>query len=237
MSAARDDRGSGRAAQLRQARRAARLAHARRRGRRGRARRGVRERARRLARERRPAQPRGVAAHGGAPQVDRRGSAAPHRRGRRGPPRARRRRDRTRPRATSAQLPDERLALMFACAHPAIDAAVRAPLILQTILGFDAAAIGSAFLVSPADDGPAPRAREEEDPRGGHPVPAARARRARAAPRRGARGDLRRVRGGLVRPGRHRGARPQPRRRGRSGSGGSSRRCCPRRPRRSGCSR
>jgi len=45
---------------------------------------------------------------------------------------------------------DERLLLMFACAHPAIDAAVRAPLILQTILGFDAAAIGSAFLVSPA---------------------------------------------------------------------------------------
>jgi RNA polymerase sigma-70 factor (ECF subfamily) len=39
---------------------------------------------------------------------------------------------------------------MFACAHPAIDAAVRAPLMLQTLLGFDAAAIGSAFLVSPA---------------------------------------------------------------------------------------
>jgi RNA polymerase sigma-70 factor (ECF subfamily) len=39
---------------------------------------------------------------------------------------------------------------MFACAHPAIDAAVRAPLILQTLLGFDAASIGSAFLVSPA---------------------------------------------------------------------------------------
>jgi RNA polymerase sigma-70 factor (ECF subfamily) len=47
-------------------------------------------------------------------------------------------------------LPDERLPLMFACAHPAIDAAVRAPLMLQTLLGFDAAAIGSAFLVSPA---------------------------------------------------------------------------------------
>jgi len=46
--------------------------------------------------------------------------------------------------------PDERLALMFACAHPALDPAVRAPLILQTLLGFDAAAIGSAFLVSPA---------------------------------------------------------------------------------------
>lgn len=48
---------------------------------------------------------------------------------------------------------DERLPLMFACAHPAIDAGVRAPLILQTILGFDAAAIGSAFLVSPATMG------------------------------------------------------------------------------------
>ena len=50
-------------------------------------------------------------------------------------------------------IPDERLALMFACAHPAIDAAMRAPLILQTVLGFDAAAIASAFLVSPATMG------------------------------------------------------------------------------------
>jgi RNA polymerase sigma-70 factor (ECF subfamily) len=47
-------------------------------------------------------------------------------------------------------LPDDRLRLMFACAHPALDPAIRAPLILQTILGFDAATIGSAFLVSPA---------------------------------------------------------------------------------------
>jgi RNA polymerase sigma-70 factor (ECF subfamily) len=39
---------------------------------------------------------------------------------------------------------------MFACAHPAIDPAIRAPLILQTILGFDAARIASAFLVSPS---------------------------------------------------------------------------------------
>ncbi|MEI9989640.1 MAG: DUF6596 domain-containing protein [Rhizomicrobium sp.] len=49
-----------------------------------------------------------------------------------------------------ADIPDERLALMFACAHPAIDEAVRAPLILQTVLGFDAAAIASAFLVAPS---------------------------------------------------------------------------------------
>jgi RNA polymerase sigma-70 factor (ECF subfamily) len=51
--------------------------------------------------------------------------------------------------ADDPAIADERLALMFACAHPAIDPVVRAPLILQTILGFDAAAIGSAFLVSP----------------------------------------------------------------------------------------
>jgi RNA polymerase sigma-70 factor (ECF subfamily) len=51
--------------------------------------------------------------------------------------------------ASEAQMPDERLSLMFACAHPAIASSVRAPLILQTVLGFDAAAIGSAFLVSP----------------------------------------------------------------------------------------
>jgi predicted RNA polymerase sigma factor len=48
------------------------------------------------------------------------------------------------------QIPDRRLALMFACAHPAIDANVRAPLVLQTVLGLDAKAIGSAFLSSPA---------------------------------------------------------------------------------------
>jgi RNA polymerase sigma-70 factor (ECF subfamily) len=48
------------------------------------------------------------------------------------------------------QIPDQRLALMFACTHPAIDASVRAPLILQTVLGFDAAMIASAFLASPA---------------------------------------------------------------------------------------
>lgn len=52
--------------------------------------------------------------------------------------------------AAQPAMPDERLGLMFACAHPAIAAGVRAPLILQTVLGFDAATIGSAFLVSPA---------------------------------------------------------------------------------------
>jgi RNA polymerase sigma-70 factor (ECF subfamily) len=50
-------------------------------------------------------------------------------------------------------IPDQRLALMFACAHPAIAAAIRSPLILQVVLGLDAAAIASAFLVSPATMG------------------------------------------------------------------------------------
>jgi RNA polymerase sigma-70 factor (ECF subfamily) len=51
---------------------------------------------------------------------------------------------------TAGEIPDRRLALMFACAHPAIESSARAPLILQTILGFDAATIAAAFLVSPA---------------------------------------------------------------------------------------
>jgi predicted RNA polymerase sigma factor len=51
---------------------------------------------------------------------------------------------------TPTQTPDQRLALMFVCAHPAIDAGIRAPLILQVILGLSAEAIASAFLMSPA---------------------------------------------------------------------------------------
>jgi RNA polymerase sigma-70 factor, ECF subfamily len=50
----------------------------------------------------------------------------------------------------SSGIPDRRLGLMFACAHPAIEASVRSPLILQVVLGLDAKRIASAFLVSPA---------------------------------------------------------------------------------------
>ncbi|MFK0161980.1 RNA polymerase sigma factor [Rhizobium sp. NPDC090279] len=45
--------------------------------------------------------------------------------------------------------PDERLKLLFACAHPAIDASVHAALMLQTVLAIDAATIAKAFIVSP----------------------------------------------------------------------------------------
>jgi RNA polymerase sigma-70 factor, ECF subfamily len=48
------------------------------------------------------------------------------------------------------EIPDRRLALMFVCAHPAIDAGVHTPLMLQVVLGFEAADIGRSFLVSPA---------------------------------------------------------------------------------------
>ena len=54
------------------------------------------------------------------------------------------------PAATDAEILDRRLALMFVCAHPAIDAGIRAPLILQVVLGLDAKTIASAFLMSPA---------------------------------------------------------------------------------------
>jgi len=50
---------------------------------------------------------------------------------------------------TASSFPDERLKLLFVCAHPAIDPAMHTPLMLQTVLGVDAATIARAFLVSP----------------------------------------------------------------------------------------
>ncbi len=49
-----------------------------------------------------------------------------------------------------SEFPDERLKLLFVCAHPAIDVAARTPLMLQTVLGLDAARIASVFLVKPS---------------------------------------------------------------------------------------
>jgi len=45
-------------------------------------------------------------------------------------------------------VPDSRLRLMFVCSHPAIDPAMRTALMLQTVLGLDAARVAQAFLVS-----------------------------------------------------------------------------------------
>ncbi|MGH3165414.1 MAG: sigma factor, partial [Trebonia sp.] len=44
-------------------------------------------------------------------------------------------------------IPDRRLELMLVCAHPAIDRAVRTPLMLNTVLGFTAEQVGRAFSV------------------------------------------------------------------------------------------
>lgn len=54
---------------------------------------------------------------------------------------------------TWTHVPDRRLRLMFLCAHPAIDPAVRAPLMLQTVLGLTAERIGRAFGVAPTTMG------------------------------------------------------------------------------------
>jgi predicted RNA polymerase sigma factor len=56
--------------------------------------------------------------------------------------------------ATEAtEFPDERLKLLFVCAHPAIDPAMHTPLMLQAVLGLDAARIAKAFVVAPATMG------------------------------------------------------------------------------------
>jgi RNA polymerase sigma-70 factor (ECF subfamily) len=49
--------------------------------------------------------------------------------------------------------PDRRAELLFVCGHPAIEPALHTPLMLQTVLGLDAARIAQAFLVPPATMG------------------------------------------------------------------------------------
>jgi predicted RNA polymerase sigma factor len=59
-------------------------------------------------------------------------------------------REETHDMTSSPEFPDERLKLLFVCTHPAIDPAMHTPLMLQTVLGLDAARIAHAFLISPA---------------------------------------------------------------------------------------
>ncbi len=111
-------------------------------------------------------------------------------------------------------LPDQRLALLFACAHPALepgdpraaDAAGGARARRRPHrLGLPGLARG---------DGQAAGARQDQDPAGRHPLRHPRRRRAGAAARRGARGDLRRLRRRLDRRRRCRRRPPRPDRRG-----------------------
>lgn len=54
---------------------------------------------------------------------------------------------------TDTSFPDERLKMLFLCSHPEIDPSIRTPLMLQTVLGIDAARIASAFVVKPSTMG------------------------------------------------------------------------------------
>ncbi len=55
--------------------------------------------------------------------------------------------------SSARMFPDERLELLFVCAHPAIDPRVHTPLMLQVVLGLEAAAIAAVFVTPPATMG------------------------------------------------------------------------------------
>ena len=57
------------------------------------------------------------------------------------------------PRTAVDSIPDDRLELLYVCAHPAIDPLLHAPLMLQAVLRLDAARIATSFLTSPATMG------------------------------------------------------------------------------------
>ncbi|MEM1310500.1 MAG: DUF6596 domain-containing protein [Cyanobacteria bacterium P01_H01_bin.153] len=53
----------------------------------------------------------------------------------------------------AVEFSDDHLKLLFICAHPAIQSTMHTPLMLQVVLGLNAAQIGSAFLVAPTTMG------------------------------------------------------------------------------------
>ena len=81
----------------------------------------------------------------------------------------------------TTDIPDRRLELMLVCAHPAIAASVRTPLMLQVVLGVDAAAIAAAFAVEPAAMAQRLVRAKKRIRRRRHPVRHARTRAARRA--------------------------------------------------------
>ena len=111
-------------------------------------------------------------------------------------------------------VPDERLRLLFVCAHPAIDAAARAPLMLQTVLGLDAARMAGAFLIAPATLGQRLVRAKARIRAAGIPFEFPRAQRSAAAAAGRARRHLRRLRHRLGRCRRRRRAAARPDRRG-----------------------
>ena len=100
--------------------------------------------------------------------------------------------------AAETEIPDRRLGLMFACSHPAIEAGIRAPLMLQVVLGLDAKAIASAFLMSPAAMGKRLVRAKEKIRQAGIPFQDSGARRTSRPPRCSSRRDLCRLCRSLV---------------------------------------
>ena len=68
-------------------------------------------------------------------------------------------------------IPDERLALVFTCCHPALATEAQVALTLREVGGLTTARDRPRVLDRRDDDGPAARAGEAEDPAGRHPVP------------------------------------------------------------------
>ena len=109
---------------------------------------------------------------------------------------------------------DDRLALLFACCHPALAPEARLALTLRAVVGLTTPQIARAFLVNETHPGPADRARQAQDRHRRHRAGGAAAGRADRAARRRARRRLRDVQRGLrVLDRRHPGPRPGRRRR------------------------
>ncbi len=107
--------------------------------------------------------------------------------------------------SATASVSDERLGLMFVCAHPAIDPAVRAPLMLRTVLGLDTPTIASAFLIAPVTMGQRLVRAQSRIKLAGNPVSGSGRSRVARSPGGGAGRDLCRVRGRMVGSGGNRG--------------------------------
>ena len=122
-----------------------------------------------------------------------------------------------------SSIPDDRLALVFTCCHPALGAEARVALTLREVAGLDDDGDRERVPRRRARDGTTARAREAQGPRRRHPLPrAAGPRAARAAPL-GARRALPRLQRGLFRDRRARSPCARRSATRRSGSGSSSR--------------
>ncbi len=69
----------------------------------------------------------------------------------------------TEPAYEDAEIPDDRLRLIFTCCHPALAADAQVALTLRTLCGLETDEIARAFLVAACDDGAASRPGQTKD--------------------------------------------------------------------------